>query len=114
MRRTVIIAATTLGMLVGFGRPAAAEEGAELFSKKCATCHGKDGKGQTMMGKKLVIKDLTDAALQAKLTDADIEKQILTGTKDKDTGKERMPSFKDKVSGDDIKALIKHVRTFKG
>ncbi len=49
-------------------------DGAQMFGKKCAGCHGKDAKGATTMGKKLNIKDLTDAKVQAASTDAQWEK----------------------------------------
>ena len=45
-------------------------------SARCATAS--DGKGNTVMGKKLVIKDLTDQAVMSKLTDQQIEDQIRT------------------------------------
>jgi mono/diheme cytochrome c family protein len=30
-----------------------------LWAQHCASCHGKDGSGNTMMGKKLGLKDYT-------------------------------------------------------
>jgi mono/diheme cytochrome c family protein len=85
----------------------------ETFAQKCAGCHGKDGKAQTAMGKKLSIKDLTDAKVQAAAKDADWEKAITDGAKDA-AGKVVMPGFKGKVTPDDIKALVKVSRDFKG
>ena len=35
------------------------------WADKCVKCHGADGKGDTKMGKKLEIKDYTDAKVQA-------------------------------------------------
>jgi mono/diheme cytochrome c family protein len=95
------------------GLSARADETADLYVKKCATCHGRDGKGQTVMGKKLTIKDLTDPAVMSKITDEQIEEQIKNGVKDPATGKERMLSFKDKLTDDQIKAMTKFVRTLK-
>jgi mono/diheme cytochrome c family protein len=89
------------------------DDAVENFGKHCATCHGKNGKGKTDTGAKLQIKDLTDPKIQASFTDADAQKQILNGSKDK-AGNERMPSFKDKLQGDEVQGLIKYVRTFKG
>ena len=42
----------------------------ENWDKNCKSCHGADGKGETTMGKKLDIKDFTDAKYQATFTDA--------------------------------------------
>jgi mono/diheme cytochrome c family protein len=85
----------------------------ETFAGKCAGCHGKDGKGQTAMGKKLSIKDLTDAKVQAAAKDDAWEKSITDGVKDS-AGKVVMTGFKGKIAPEDIKALVKVCRDFKG
>ncbi len=85
-------------------------DGTEMFGKKCAGCHGKDGKAATSMGKKLNMKDLTDAKVQAASTDAQWEKIILEGVKG-EGGKLVMPATK--CSPDEAKALVKACRSFK-
>jgi mono/diheme cytochrome c family protein len=85
-------------------------DGAEVFGKKCAGCHGKDGKGATSMGKKYNIKDLTDAKVQAASTDAQWEKIILEGAKGPD-GKNTMPAFKGTPA--EAKELVKATRALK-
>ena len=90
---------------------AKAADAAENWTANCAACHGKDGKGQTTVGKKLEIKDFTDAKAQASFTDAEATKAIKEGiTKD---GQLKMKAFGDKLSDDEIKALVAHVRSFK-
>jgi len=84
----------------------------ENWTKNCASCHGKDGKGQTKAGKMAEAKDLTDAAYQASFTDEQMHKQIKEGLKDKN-GKERMKPFSEKLTDEEIKALIVYVRAFK-
>ena len=81
------------------------------WAANCAACHGKDGKGSTMMGRKLGIKDLTDAKVQASFTDADAAKAIKDGVTE--NGTEKMKAFGGKLSDDDIKALVAHVRSLK-
>jgi len=82
-----------------------------LFKAKCATCHGPDGKGDTEQGKNLGAKDLTTAAVQ-KLSDAEWKKAISEGKKA--AGKaEGMDAFKDKLSDEQLDALIAYVRTLK-
>jgi mono/diheme cytochrome c family protein len=84
----------------------------ENWTKNCASCHGKDGKGETKAGKKAEVKDLTDATYQASFTDEQMIKQIKEGMKDKN-GKEKMKPFGDKLNEEEIKALVAHVRSFK-
>lgn len=81
------------------------------WAANCAACHGKDGKGQTMMGRKLAIKDLTDASVQASFTDAQAAAAIKDGITE--GGTQKMKAFGDKLSDADIKALVAYVRTLK-
>ncbi len=85
-------------------------DGTEMFDKKCAGCHGKDGKAATTMGKKLNMRDLTNAEVQKGSTDAQWEKIILEGVKGAG-GKNVMPATK--ASPEEVKDLVKHVRTLK-
>lgn len=84
-------------------------DGAGTFNSKCATCHGKDGKGKTTMGAKLKVKDLTTSDKKAD----EIVKQVTDGIKDAD-GKNTMPSFKDKLSDADIKDVAAFAASLKG
>jgi len=89
---------------------ASAAEVKETWDKTCAKCHGPDGKGDTKMGKKLEIKDFTDAKYQATLKDDAMLKAIKEGIKDGD--KVRMKAAEG-LSDDEMKALVKFVRDFK-
>jgi cytochrome c553 len=89
---------------------AGAADAKATYEKDCAKCHGKDGKGQTVMGKKQGAKDYTDAKVQADLKDEAAVKAIKEGYK-KD-GKEVMkPS--EGLSDDEIKGLVAYMRKFK-
>lgn len=83
----------------------------ENWTKHCGSCHGKDGKGQTKAGKMAGVKDQTDPAYQAGLTDEKMIQSVKSGLKD--GNKEKMKPFADKLSDEEIKALIAHVRSFK-
>lgn len=91
-----------------FALPAFADEGADNFEKKCGACHGKDGKAATKMGEKMKIKDMTAAEFWKDQTDDKLTKAITDGIADK-----KMPAFKEKLTGDQIKAVVKHLNTFK-
>jgi mono/diheme cytochrome c family protein len=96
---------------LAFCRLAAAGDVTENWNVNCAACHGKDGKGHTLMGRKLDIKDLTDAKVQASFDDAQAAKAIKEGVTE--NGKEKMKAFGDKFSDDEIKALVTKVRSYK-
>jgi len=85
-----------------------AVDGRKIFLANCTPCHGADGKGRTPQGKKVHAKDLTVSTL----ADADIEKQVATGSKDS-VGNRRMPSFKTTLSAEEITALIAYVKTLR-
>lgn len=101
---TVMITSTAL-------LSASAGDASATFEKTCAKCHGKDGKGETKMGAKLGIKDMTDAKVQAAFTDEEAFKALKEGLKDKD-GKLLMKPAEG-VNDDEIKALVSYVRTLK-
>jgi len=88
-----------------------AADGKALYDKECKKCHGEDGKGQTTMGKKMGAKDYTDAKVQDAVTDEKAFKAVKEGYKDKD-GKVLMKPAEG-LSDDDIKAIVKHLRSFK-
>jgi len=99
--KTIAISALTLLISTS----AFAADGAAVYKAKCASCHGADGAGQTAMGKKMNLRDLGSPEVQ-KQTD----KELYDWTAD---GKGKMPAYKDKLSTDEINALVKHMRAFK-
>jgi cytochrome c553 len=103
--RLVVLALASLA-LSAYGADAAAN-----WTDQCAKCHGADGKGETKMGRKLSIGDLSDAKMQAKFTDEDAAKAIKNGLTDAN-GKTTMKAIEG-LSDDDIKALVAHVRSLK-
>jgi cytochrome c551/c552 len=108
MNKTLILA-TFLGLTMALKSSAADVK--EVWEKTCAKCHGADGKGDTKMGKKVGVKDMTDAKVQAAFTDEKAFKSLKEGIKD-DDGKVRMKPVEN-LTDDDIKALVKQVRAFK-
>ena len=86
-----------------------AADTADTWSEHCASCHSADGTGKTKAGQKFGAKDLTDATYQKSFTDA----KAFTDTKDGLVidGKTKMKPFKDKLTDDEIKALVAYSRT---
>ena len=110
MKNSIAIILTSIA-LTGSAALCSAAPVAENWENHCTKCHGEDGKGQTKAGKKLNMKDYTDGAVQAKMTDADMTKAIVEGITEK--GKEKMKAYKDELSADEIKDLVAHIRKFK-
>ena len=98
----ILLAAGTTGLL--------AADAKENFEKTCVKCHGADGKGDTKMGKKVEVKDLTDAKVQGEFTDDKAFKAIKEGIKDGDKVKMKPAEG---LSDDEIKGLVAYVRTLK-
>ena len=107
--KTMTKIAMTAALFVGVGTLQA--DVAANWKKNCGSCHGQDGKGQTKMGKKSGVSDYTDAAVQASFTDEDAFKATKEGVK-KD-GKTVMKPYAAKLSDDEIKELVAHIRSFK-
>jgi cytochrome c6 len=82
--------------------PAFGQSGASLFKSHCAACHGADGKGDTGIGKSMHMRSLASPEVQ-KESDKELT-AIITD------GKGAMPSYKDKLSGAQIKDLVGFIR----
>ena len=90
---------------------AGAADAKATYDKECAKCHGKDGKGQTMMGKRLGAKDYTDPKVQEEMKDEAAFKAIKEGLKSK-SGKKLMGPAEG-LSDQEIKDLVAYMRKFK-
>jgi mono/diheme cytochrome c family protein len=98
---------STMLIVLGFmmvARPAMADDTEALYKSKCQVCHGADGKGSPV-GQKLGVRDFHSPEV-AKENDADLIKI----TKE---GKGKMPKFDGKLTDDQIKSLIKYIRSLK-
>ena len=96
-----------LALAVGAG-PARAADGAAVYENNCAICHGPDGRAQTPQGKKLRAHDLRES----KMTEAEIERQVREGSKNK-SGAALMPAFGHDLTDAEIKAVIPKVLAFR-
>ena len=107
MNRIILAAAATLTAAVV---SVSAADVKENWEKSCAKCHGPDGKGDTKLGKRVEVKDFTDAKYQASMKDEDMIKTIKDGVKN--GAKIRMKAAEG-LSDEEIKALAAYVRAFK-
>jgi cytochrome c553 len=105
------IIAFAVMLAVGSAMAAYAADAKTIYAKECAKCHGKEGKGDTKMGQKLGAKDYTTAKVQTEMKDDAAIKAIKDGLKDK--GGKVLMKPAEELSDDEIKALVKYMRTFK-
>jgi len=91
-------------MAVSLALPAImrAQEADDIYNHKCAVCHGKDGLGNTVKGKKVHVKDVHT---NMKDSEAEMIKVVTNGKGDD------MDSYKKEYSPDQIKALVQYYRT---
>jgi cbb3-type cytochrome c oxidase subunit III len=80
---------------------------AELFSERCARCHGEDGRGQTVIGRMLDAPDFTDERWWGEGKDG---RRFVRSINE---GKGEMPAFGRKLSRSEIKALAAYVSSFR-
>jgi cytochrome c6 len=84
--------------------PAFAEDsGADIYKARCLMCHGDDGTANTPAGKLFKAALFSDPAI-VKIPDADRLPIVKKG-------KDKMPAFADKLSDDQIKAVLAYIRT---
>ena len=79
----------------------------KLYSKNCAACHKESGEGGKVEidGKKINPDNLTSDKIK-KFPDEKIARYIREGVED-----EGMPAFKDKLTEEQISAIVAYVRT---
>jgi mono/diheme cytochrome c family protein len=78
-----------------------AKDGASIYAASCARCHGGDGRGQTAKGRQTGAKDFTSSKW--------IPNEA-RGIRAITNGKGKMPSFKNTLSAEEIRAVWNYVR----
>ena len=84
------------------GQPVAIDP-AVMYAQMCARCHGLDGHGDPQIRQQLPVRDFSDPVFQARATNEDIQRVIMTG-------KGQMPSFGGMISQPKIQSLSGYVR----
>jgi cytochrome c6 len=83
---------------------ACAEPASSVYKAKCAACHGAVGDASTPAGKALKVPSFTSESV-LKETDANMLSIAMYG-------KGKMPAWNDKLSADQLRALIAFIHTF--
>lgn len=79
---------------------------AAIYMKRCASCHGKDGRAKTFKAKFNDARDLTNAQWQEDVSDERIYNAITNG-------RGKMPAFRKKLSDSQVESLVSYVRGLK-
>jgi len=79
------------------------QSGRDVYLDKCAVCHGEDGAGKTIKGKKVHCKDIRDTI--KKDSEADMIKVATDGKG------VNMDSYKKQFSPEQIRAAVEYYRS---
>lgn len=104
MKKSILITAIafTLASFSGF---ADEDPTKAAWDKQCKKCHAEDGSGQTALGKKLKLKDYTQAEALAEFSDEDLFNMTKDGVPDT-----KMNGYAKKLSDEEITALVAYMR----
>jgi len=105
MKKVVVLIALFAASTLVYSQKKSAAKGEQIFQQLCVGCHGPDAKAQTEIGKKIQAADLTSAVVQDQ-RDSQLESVIRNG-------RGKMPTWSDKLSDDDIKAVVAYIRQFR-
>lgn len=99
----VVFGSALINSAVANATAATPFDAAAIYSSKCAKCHGRDGRAQSLHARHVHARDLTAAEWQNDVSDERIFNSI-------SNGKGKMPSFKKSLSENDINSLVPYVR----
>jgi mono/diheme cytochrome c family protein len=107
----VIVSLVSLAKSAGLesnniGTNSAQNTAAAIFLRRCASCHGRDGRANTAKGRLRAARDLTDAQWQADVSDERIFNSI-------NNGRGKMPAYGKKIPEAAIDSLVAYVRSLK-
>ncbi len=113
MKKQMLILATAflIGSILAARAEAPSAETIEIWNKQCVKCHGKEGKGDTKMGKKIKAANFTDPEVQEKFSDEQMFNAIKEGVKDKSDRFKMKPAAD--VTDEQINDLVLFIRTLK-
>jgi mono/diheme cytochrome c family protein len=110
MKRMGSLAAAGLALVLGaatlHAQAAPAADGAQLFARSCASCHGAAGVPNPAMVRSLgAIPDFSDAHVMGALADSTMVNVVTNGK-----GRS-MPAYKTRLTPDQVRAVVAYVRT---
>jgi mono/diheme cytochrome c family protein len=101
---TVFMGYTPHGSAASESSPSTTSGPADLYAASCSACHGSDGRAKTAKGKRLGATDFTGS---------DWNTNEARGIRIITNGKSEMPSFKKKLTPEQIRSVFGYVLGFR-
>jgi mono/diheme cytochrome c family protein len=112
LKRVLVTASAAVPLLFApalLAQKGDATKGAVTYGRQCAGCHGKEGAGDTAMGKRFQLRDLRSTEVQHQ-TDAQLFDIIAKGKKGAHGS---MPGYETSLGHDGIHDVIAFIRQAK-
>jgi len=105
--KKIMVLLFSIIFIIFFSLTVTAEDGKKVYDKKCASCHGKDGKGNAAMVKMLKVDiSLLDIVDKGTLGKSDDELVSVT-TK----GSNKMPAYGKELRDEEINGVVSYIRS---
>jgi mono/diheme cytochrome c family protein len=98
----VLVACRPRAVPTGEGGDLKVEAGRRIYERKCLSCHGATGDGQTVTASKFPYANLVDGVWRSEGSSEVIERQIREG-------RDPMPKFEGKLTDEEIRQTVAFV-----
>ncbi len=105
MRKLVCI--SVIALCVAFSGTALAADGAEIYTKLCAACHGLKGEGMAMMSPPIKGSEFILKGKEAEISDVILKGRAGDAKKYKDIP---IPMLPQKLNDEEVAAVIAHMK----
>ncbi|MBI4051351.1 MAG: cytochrome c [Elusimicrobia bacterium] len=82
------------------------QDGGKIYGAKCASCHGKDGKGNPAMAKMFKVDNAALDFTDDTAGDTEENLRVLISK-----GKNKMPAYEGKIKVEEVDALVAYIRS---
>jgi hypothetical protein len=83
-----------------------------LWSKRCTSCHGADGKARVKIGEKMAIESMASPDWQRRFSDAKIKQGIVEGvSRERDGVSQKMKGYN--LTPAELDGLVALIRSFR-
>jgi cytochrome c553 len=108
------VTALMLGTLISTSAMADGADSTKLWSDNCAKCHGDTGSADSKAAKMLKVRDITQAEVSGAFDRDRMIKSVTDGVPKPDSDKLAMKGYADKLSAEEIAALVDYMYKLAG